>query len=104
MPLEPIQFKRSDSFYYQCDFEPKPDGLQSFENMTVTSYVQTSDGVRYPAVVTMAENNLSFIVEIADTSAWSLGLGEWDFKLLLPNNKVRHTQTVPVNVVKQITL
>ena len=104
MPLEPIQFKRGDTFFFQCDFEPSDTGVQSFAGMTVTSFVQTSDGVRHPAEVTMAVDNMSFTVEVTDTNAWSLGLAEWDFKLLLPDQRIKHTQTVPVQVVKQITL
>ena len=104
MPLEPIQFKRGDTFFFQCDFEPSETSVQSFAGMTVTSFVQTNDGIRYPAEVTMAVDNLSFTIEVADTTAWSLGLAEWDFKILLPDNRVKHTQTVPVQVVKQITL
>lgn len=104
MPLEPIQFKRGDTFFFQCDFEPSDTGVQSFAGMTVTSFVQTSDGVRHPAVVTMAPDSMSFTIEIADTANFSLGLAEWDFKILLPDDRVKHTQTVPVQVVKQITL
>ena len=104
MPLEPIQFKRGDTFFFQCDFEPSETGVQSFAGMTVTSFVQTSDGVRHTATVVMALDSMSFTIEIADTVAWALGLAEWDFKILLPDNRIKHTQTVPVNVVKQITL
>ena len=104
MPLEPIQFKRGDTFYFQCDFEPTETSVQSFEGMNVASHVQTSDGVRHIAVVTMAENFMSFTIEIADTTQWALGLGEWDFKITNSDNRIKHTQTIPLNVVKQITL
>lgn len=104
MALEPIQHKRGDTFFFQCDFEPSATGVQSFEDMTVSSHVQTSDGIRHPAVVVMANDNMSFTVEIANTADWTLGSGEWDFKLILPDERVKHTQTIPLNIVKQITL
>jgi hypothetical protein len=104
MALEPIQHKRGDTFFFQCDFEPSATGVQSFAGMTVTSHVQTSDGIRHPAVVTMAGSNMSFTVEVASTGEWTLGPAEWDFKLLLADQRIKHTQTIPVSVVKQITL
>lgn len=104
MALEPIQHKRGDTFFFQCDFEPSATGVQSFAGMTVTSNVQTSDGIRHPAVVTMANDDMSFTVEIDDTADWTLGPGEWDFKLILADQRIKHTQTIPVSVVKQITL
>ena len=103
MPLEPIQFKRGDSFYFQCELEPATNSPVTFEGWTITSSVQTSDGVRYPATVTVAGDFLSFTTDIPETEGWALGPGEWDFKLIV-DGRIKHTQTIPLSIVKQITL
>ena len=97
-----VSFKKGSTFFPLCTM-PANGSLTDLVGVTIQSALMTSDEVVHPAVVTIDDPMvLEWRVLIADTSTFSLGVAQWDFKFI-KDGEIFYTETVELKIVKNIT-
>lgn len=109
-----ITLATGSTFQLKCRIKASETAPASLAGYTILSMVKTSDGVRYPATVTLdAQPSLAWFVRIesAVTAKWAYGknaedpkaIAEWDC-LVLKDGIAVHTEKRPVIVTQGITV
>jgi hypothetical protein len=102
-----IKFKRGDTFDQVLIFpeETFPDGY--FLGWTVTSEVRTATGRLVgeltPTWVAPEANTRSLRLVEMDTTTWPIGTHELDVQFVSPTGFVRSTETLLVDVLRDVT-
>ena len=103
-----IKFKRGDTFdrILLIPEETYPDGY--FINWTVTSQIRTNTGRLIgnltPTWADPAADTRFLQLVNNDTTKWPLGIHEMDAQFVSPTEYVLSTETLLVNVLRDVTL
>ena len=97
--------KRGDNFFVSCVYKDGDGTRVSLDGITITSQVRTPSGVLVSDCVATVtdEDQGEYSLEVADTSLWPLGRLEWDIQYSLDGGRVISSETVCVNVLKDVT-
>lgn len=97
-----IKFKRGSTFAADCTMQAS-GSLTDLTDVSITSTIEDSAGKAHPAVVSIVDPTLmTFKITIANTSRFSVGSAFWDIKFFR-GGVAFYTETVEVNVLKQVT-
>lgn len=97
-----IKFKRGSTFAADCTMQAS-GSLTDLTDVIITSGIEDSCGKLHPATVAIVDPTLlTFKVTIANTSRFSVGSAFWDIKFFR-GGVAFYTETVEVNVIKQVT-
>jgi len=96
-----LTHKQGQSLGWTALYTPETGWPANLSGVTITSTFIDSQGVLRSITVVKNVNNLEFTAT-ANTSAWSIGVGNIDFKLT-SGGSTWYTETIAINVVKHIT-
>jgi hypothetical protein len=95
-------WKQGMSFEATCTI-PVSSSIPDLNGVTIESSVRSSNGQVFVLNVSIPDlEKTKFILSMIDTTAWSIGIAEWDVKIT-KSGKVMYTDTVEFNVVNRIT-
>lgn len=101
-----ITWKRGDSFEAECTYKDEDDVAVDLDGITITSQFRLPRGVLISdADVEIASPTTSgvFRVVVEDTADWPTGILEWDVEYRLFGGSVISTDTILINVVRDVT-
>jgi hypothetical protein len=95
-------WKQGMSFEATCTL-PASSSIPDLNGVVIQSSVRCSNGQVFNLNVSIPDyEKMKFVLSMADTTAWSIGVAEWDVKIT-KSGKVMYTDTVEFNVINRIT-
>lgn len=95
-------WKQGMSFEATCTLPPS-SSIQDLNGVVIQSSIRCSDGQVFNLNVSIPDyEKTKFILSMMDTTAWSIGIAEWDVKIS-KGGKVMYTDTVEFDVINRIT-
>jgi hypothetical protein len=99
-----VSWKRGSTFAASVAYTPGAGDPASLAGVTVECSVMDHREVRYPLIVSILPDNLSFnILYPSDTSEWAAGTAALDYRCL-ENGVVFYSTTARFTIEPQITL
>jgi hypothetical protein len=99
-----VSWKRGSTFAASVSYTPGVGEPATLEGVTVLCSVMDNREARYPLVVSILPDNLSFtIIYPGDTSEWAIGTAALDYRCL-ENGAVFYSTTARFVIEPQITL
>ena len=95
-------WKQGASFEATCTIPVSPS-LPNLVGVTIASSVRCIDNEVYDLDVVIPDTSKGvFTVSLIDTTAWAIGIAEWDIKLVKAG-KVMYTDTIELDVERRVT-
>ena len=101
-----IQHKRGDTFLFSAVLrESKTGPVTDLTNWEIASMIRDADDVLIDEVTVTVTNaaNGAYTLRVDETTAWPVGAAYWDIQYTDDSGIIRSTETIPVQIIEDIT-